>query len=68
MTHLWDYEEEKLKKSNRGRLLLLERKINYGIYIGDKEKLNLTKIKKNWRKLNIEPKRRRFLKFLIWGK
>lgn len=68
MTHLWDYEEETLKKSNRGRLLLLERKINYGIYAGDKEKLDLQRIKKNWRNLKIEPKRRRFLKLLIWGK
>ena len=68
MTHLWDYKKEKLKKSKKGRLLLLERQINYGIYAGDKEKLDLEKIKKNWRQLNIEPKRRRFLKLLIWEK
>ena len=68
MTHLWDYKKEKLKKSKKGRLLLLERQINYGIYAGDKEKLDLEKIKENWHQLNIEPKRRRFLKLLIWEK
>lgn len=66
--HVWDYDIATLKKSKRGRLLLLERQINYGVYRSDKEKIDLNEVKKHWNKLEIEPKRRRFLQLLIWGK
>lgn len=68
MVHVWDYDIKTLKKSKRGRLLLLERQINYGVYLHDKEKINLEDVKKNWGKLNIDPNRRKFLSFIIWGK
>ena len=67
MTYLWDYDIEKLKKSKKGRLLILERQINYGIYPSDKEKIDLIKVKKNWNELNIDSDRRKLLKYLIWG-
>ncbi len=41
MPFIWDYDVNKLKKSEQGRLLLLERQINYGIYPSDKEKIDL---------------------------
>lgn len=66
MALIWDYDEKKLKKTKSGRLLILERQINYGPDKG--EKIKLSEVKKNWDKLNIEPKRRRLLKLLIWGK
>lgn len=68
MAHVWDYDIKTLKKSKRGRLLLLERQINYGVYPSDKEKINLSEVKKNWNKLNIDPNRRRLLELLIWKK
>ena len=68
MLHVWDYDVNKLKKSKRGRLLLLERQIDYGVYLKDKEKIDLQEVKKNWEILNIEKKRRRFLQYLIWNK
>jgi len=68
MAHVWDYDIKTLKKSKRGRLLLLERQINYGVYLSDKEKINLSEVKKNWDKLNIDPNRRRLLELLIWKK
>lgn len=63
--HIWDYREKDLKKTPEGRLLILERMINYG---PGRRKISLSEVKKNWDKLNIDPLRRRLLKLLIWGK
>lgn len=68
MAHVWDYDINKLKKSKWGRLLMLERQINYGVYLSDKEKIKLSEVKKHWHELNIDPDRRRFFQLLIWGK
>lgn len=64
---LWDYNEDELKKSEKGRILLLERKINYGFYLSDKVKIKLSEVKKYWNKLNLEPSRQRLFKLLLWG-
>lgn len=66
--HIWDYDIRELRKTESGRLLMLERQINYGMYPSDKDKINLSEVKKNWNKLNIDPDRRRLFKLLIWGK
>ncbi|TSC66793.1 MAG: Uncharacterized protein CEO21_8 [Microgenomates group bacterium Gr01-1014_80] len=66
--HVWDYDINKLKKSKQGRLLILERQINYGMYPSDKDKISLSEVKKNWKKLNLDPDRRKLFKLLIWGK
>ncbi len=63
---LWDYDKNTLKKSRGGRLLMLERMINYGPQKG--EKINLSQVKKNWGKLQLFPIRKRLLELLIWGK
>ncbi|HLD25076.1 MAG TPA: hypothetical protein VJB96_04140 [Patescibacteria group bacterium] len=63
--HLWDYREKDLKKTASGRLLLLERMINYG---PGKRKISKKAVKKNWKKLNIDPLRRNLLRYLIWEK
>jgi hypothetical protein len=68
MAFVWEYDEKKLKKSERGRLLLLERQINGGVFLGDKKKISLKAVKKNWDSLHIEPRKKRVLKMLIWGK
>jgi hypothetical protein len=67
MPHLWDYDEKVLKKSKKGRLLLLERMINYGVYPNSKERIDISEIKKYWDKLQIDRDRKRFLHYLIWG-
>lgn len=67
MSHyLWDYDEKELKKTEKGRLLILERKINYGPNPG--EKIKLSEVKKNWDNLELFPIRMRLLELLIWGK
>lgn len=68
MPFIWDYDIKELKKTKSGRLLILERMINYGIYLSDKEKISLKEVKKYWNELNIDPDRKRFFRFLIWGK
>ena len=65
MPLIWDYDIEELKKTKSGRLLILERLINYGPLKG--EKIPLSEVKKNWKKLNIDPDRRELFKLLIWG-
>ncbi len=68
MVYLWDYDEEELRKSKseQAKVLLLERKINYGVEEG--EKINLAKVKKYWDKLNLFSGKKRLFKYLIWNK
>jgi len=65
MVHIWDYDSEELKKTESGRIKILERMINYGP--GD-EKIKKTDVKKYWDKLHLEPRSRRLLELLIWGR
>lgn len=66
MPVIWDYDVNKLKKSKQGRLLILERLINYGPLKG--EKISLSEVKKNWEKLHLDPLKKRLMELLIWGK
>jgi len=66
--HLWDYDRKELEKTENGRILILERLINYGVYQSDKEKIKLSFVKKYWNKLNLDAPRRRLFQLLIWGK
>lgn len=68
MPFIWDYDINKLKKTKSGRLLILERQINYGIYPSDKEKIDLKEVKKNWDNLHLDPLKKRLMELLIWGK
>lgn len=64
MVHIWDYDINELKKTDSGRLLILERMINYG---PGEEKIDLEEVKKNWNKLNLTKKSKRLMELLIWG-
>jgi len=66
MAFVWDYNEEELKKTETGRILLLERSINYGPKKG--EKIALSLVKKYWDKINLFPNNKRLMELLIWGK
>lgn len=66
MPFIWDYHINKLKKSASGRLLILERMINYGP--GKEEKINLSEVKKNWNRLHLDPLKKKLMELLIWGK
>ncbi len=64
--YLWDYDKKTLQKTEKGRIFLLERLINYGPEKG--EKINLSKVKKYWDKLDLFTLQKRLLELLIWGK
>ena len=67
-SYLWDYDEKELKKTEKGRIFLLERKINYGMGDYSKEKIKLSDVKKYWRKLHLKRLQKRLFELLIWGK
>jgi hypothetical protein len=66
MHYLWDYDKKTLEKTERGRILILERMINYGP--GKKEKIKLALVKKYWNKLDLFTLQKRLFELLIWGK
>ena len=68
MVYLWDYDRKELEKTEQGRIFILERMINYGIYLSEKEKIDLRDVKKYWNELHIDSLRRRLFKLLIWKK
>ncbi len=63
--YIWDYDINELRKTKSGRLLILERKINYG---PDGEKISLKEVKENWDKLHLFDLQKRLFELLIWGK
>ena len=65
MVLLWDYDKKKLKQTESGRRLILERMINYGP--GKGEKIKLKEVKKNWNTLQLYPNARKLMSLLIWG-
>ncbi|OGK40905.1 hypothetical protein A3A74_01605 [Candidatus Roizmanbacteria bacterium RIFCSPLOWO2_01_FULL_35_13] len=65
MVFIWDYDIDELKKTESGRILILERMINYG---PGKEKIKLADVKKYWDRLNLSPLAYRLFELLIWGK
>jgi len=66
MAFMWDYDPEELKKTEAGRIKLLERAINYGPEPG--EKIKLADVRKYWDKLQLFPLKQRLLELLVWGK
>lgn len=68
MALIWDYDINELKKTKSGRKLILERQIMYGVDWEKGERIKLSEVKKNWNKLDIDPRSKRLFKLLIWGK
>jgi len=66
MAFIWDYNREELGKTEAGRILLLERMVNFGPEEG--EKIPLTEVKKYWNKITLFPNNKRLMELLIWGK
>ncbi len=64
--YLWDYDYNELKKTEQGRIKILERMINYGP--GEGKRIPLAQVKKYWDKLELNYLARRLFELLIWGK
>ncbi len=66
MVYLWDYDEKELQKTEKGRIFILERMINYG---PGKKKIKLSDVKKYWDKIKFKrPGVKQLLELLIYGK
>lgn len=68
MLPIWDYDIEELKKTEQGRILILERMINYGVSYKNGPKIKLSEVKKNWSQLHLFDTPKRFFEFLLWNK
>ena len=66
MALIWDYDEKELQKTEAGRIIILERLVNYGPTKG--EKISLKLVKKYWDRLHLHPLAKRLCELLIWGK
>ena len=65
MVYMWDYDINELKKTEAGRIKILERMINYG---PGKEKIKLSDVKKYWNQLDLYEPQKHLLELLIWKK
>ncbi|KKS95412.1 MAG: hypothetical protein UV73_C0018G0025 [Candidatus Gottesmanbacteria bacterium GW2011_GWA2_43_14] len=65
MALFWDYNATELRKTESGRIKILERMINYG---PGKEKISLADVKKYWNKLDLYEPQKHLLELLIWKK
>jgi hypothetical protein len=64
--HNWSIDVKKLKPHKTAYTIWhLEQLINFGL---NNEKLNPALVKKYWRRLRLDPQRRKFLKLILWGK
>ena len=62
----WSVDLKKIAMSPQDAAIWkLEQAINFGL---NGEKLNRLLTKKYWKKLYLDPARKRFLKFLLWPK
>ncbi len=55
MVLMWDDDVNELKKTEQGRIKILERMINYGPDASNGEKIKLSLVKKYWDKLDLYP-------------
>ncbi len=62
----WNTDISVFKKSDEKFIIWkLSQMINYGL---GNEKLNLNLVKKFWKNLDLDSKRKKFLMYIIWGK
>ena len=64
--HNWSTDEKQLKKDPAAHARWkIEQLVNFGL---SGEKVNKKAIKKYWPLLHLDPKKKRFLSFLLWKK
>jgi len=62
--HLWDYDRKTIKRTKHTIRWQLERMIDFGT--GGK-KIKRALLQKHFPFLRIDPKKREFLKFILWN-
>ena len=60
----WSIDEKSLKK-NKGKYTIwkIEQMVNFGL---NNERLNSKELKKFWKKLYLDPIKKKYLEFLLW--
>jgi len=61
----WSTDILRIKPGEKRTIWKLEQMINFGL---GKSKISKNLLKKYWSKLNIDPARKKFLEFILWGK
>lgn len=61
----WNTPKKNIGTSKQSTIWKLNQLINFGL---NGEKLDFQKVKKYWNKLTLDPKRKMFLRYLIWEK
>lgn len=60
----WTVNVKQLKKcKNQYAIWKLEQMVNFGL---NGKKLNKTELKKHWSKLNLDPKKKKYLSLILW--
>ena len=60
----WSVDIEQLKKHKEQYTIWhLEQMVNFGL---GKEKINKKQLKKNWSKLDLDVKKKKYLSYLLW--
>ena len=60
----WTVDVKQLKKHKKQYTIWhLEQMVNFGL---GKKKINKKQLKKNWSKLDLDIKKRKYLSFLLW--
>ena len=60
----WTIDIKQLKKDKkRYNIWKLEQMVNFGL---NGKKLNKTDLKKYWLKLNLDPKKKKYLSLILW--
>jgi hypothetical protein len=61
----WSVDEKKFKKDPTAYAIWqLEQRINFGI---GRKKIKRSELKRYWKKLDLDPKRKIYLESLVWG-
>jgi hypothetical protein len=62
----WSTDTKELKKDKKKYAIWrLEQLVNFGL---GKEKIKRAELKKNWKDLNLDKSKKKFLKILLWPK
>jgi hypothetical protein len=66
MMYNWSVDLNRFNKNSRQFIIWkLNQQINFGL---NNQKLDLKLVKRYWKQLNLDPKRKKFLKLLLWPK
>ncbi len=61
----WNTPKNQLTRSRQSTIWKLNQHVNFGL---NGIKLNFRLIRKYWNSLSLDPKRKQYLRYLLWGK